>query len=298
MRALQVRPVLSYLRLLRSQLGACSRSQDVGCAQGVLQQLMESGTVSKLPEDLQWSIRLLVPRRAAAPAAAPAPAFAAPALSAAPLPAQAEAPALAASGVAMGQGVGSVIAQQAGSPPWPCSTSTQHAVGLSYVPACIRRRPWRSCTCYSSWLHKHPRGCRHSHCQCHRRRLPCLPAVRCARLHAHELRVCFDTAAVGRWPRLMLPRDNLQCSGWNGSGVAARQQCQLTADASTRCRQAAAAGRAGGAGAADACAAGAGTPSSAACCPPTAACLRSRSRCVRRARARACVQRSARRHVC
>ena len=42
------------------------------CTQSVLQQLMESGTVSKLPEDLQWSIRLLMPRMpgtAAAPVA-------------------------------------------------------------------------------------------------------------------------------------------------------------------------------------------------------------------------------------
>ena len=185
-RALQVRRVLACIWRLRSQLGACSRSQDAGCAQGVLQQLMESGTVSKLPEDLQWSIRLLVPRRAAAQAAAPAPAYAAPALSAAALPAQAEAPALAASGVAVGQGVGSVIAQQARRPRWPCSTATQHAVGLSGVTACVRRRPWRSCTCYSSWLHRRPRGCRHSRRQCHWRRLPCLPAVRCVRLHAHE----------------------------------------------------------------------------------------------------------------
>lgn len=101
--------------------GACApcvlaRSQaSVGCAQGVLQQLMESGTVSKLPEDLQWSIRLLVPRRAVA-AAAPTPAFAAPVIPAAALPAQAEAPALAAPGVSVGQGVGSILAQQAGRP--------------------------------------------------------------------------------------------------------------------------------------------------------------------------------------
>ena len=104
-----------------SVVPAPAQGRRLGCAQGVLQQLMESGTVSKLPEDLQWSIRLLVPRRAAA-AAAPTPALATPALSAAALPAQAEAPALTAPGVAVGQGVGSVIAQQAGRPCWPCCT--------------------------------------------------------------------------------------------------------------------------------------------------------------------------------
>lgn len=181
----------------------------------------------------------------------------------------------------------------------PCST----AVGLTGVPACMRRRPWRSCTCCSSWLHRRPRGCRHSRCLRQRRRPPCLPAVRCARLHAHWVPFSFPQLLLTGGPadaavRVKLAEGQPAAPGLEGPEVVARQRRPLTAGAPRRCRQAAAAGRAGGAGAADASAAGAGTSGMAACCPPTAARLRSRSCCVRGARACACVPRPARRHAC
>ena len=163
----------------------------------------------------------------------------------------------------------------------------------------MRRRPWRSCTCYSSWLHRRPRGCRHSRLR-HRRRLPCLPAVRCVPLHVHPVKVpvslLSSAAGHGAAKCAKLPKEQSVPIGLDTPGVGAWQRCWLTAGAACRCRQAAAAGHAGGAGA-DAGAAGAGASGGAACCPHTAARLRSCSRYVRGARARACVGCPGWRHV-
>ena len=46
---------------MRNKTGRATADLSI-CAQGVLQQLLDMGVVGGLPEDLQWTIRMLLPK--------------------------------------------------------------------------------------------------------------------------------------------------------------------------------------------------------------------------------------------
>ena len=63
-------PLMPIQPLLLFQRGAASVAlRSITSAQGVLQQLLDMGVVGGLPEDLQWTIRMLLPKP---PSCAPA----------------------------------------------------------------------------------------------------------------------------------------------------------------------------------------------------------------------------------